>query len=694
MERDVEPYSAAVDLEEMSPVLGAVFRAAGQALAGAIIIRPTQYRYQTLIERAKELVNIAQQMEAAFLSALERRDLEAYNELKARQDVQLTRAGVRLQDIRIQSAQNGVTLAELQQTRAQLQVESYQEWIDAGLNEWEQSMIQSYETAGAARVMSAFFDAATQIAQAATTAATASFGAAAAVASAAVVSIMAAGRYMATGEAIMTETQAQVASVWASFERRKQEWELQKALAQQDVVIGSQQIMLANDQVQIARQERTIANMQSEHAETIANFLANKFTNVELYDWMSGILEGVYSFFLQQATAMAKLAENQLAFERHEIPAGIIQPDYWEPPSEEQLGPEEETKERRGLTGSARLFRDIYQLDQYRFDTEKRKLQLTKTMSLSQLAPAELQRFRETGLITFATPMELFDREFPGHYLRLIKRVRVSVVALIPPAAGIRATLTSPGVSRVVVGGDVFQTIPIRRDPELIALTSPQNATGLFELNPQSEMLLPFEGNGVDTLWEFRMPKASNPFDFSTIANVLLTIEYTALDSDVYRQQVLEEMDPKVRHDRAFSLRQHFPDLWYHLHNPEDDSNQVTTSFKTPRQLFPPNISNIKIENVLLYFSRKDSVKVEVDYLYFLSEDGNPPLGGAAESDDGLISTRKGNASSWTSILGRPPFGEWKLAFPPEMIKRFKDNQIEDVLFVISYSGELLAWPQ
>ena len=31
------------------------------------------------------------------------------------------------------------------------------------------------------------------------------------------------------------------------------------------------------------------------------------------YDWMSDILEGVYGFFLQQATSMAQLATSQLA---------------------------------------------------------------------------------------------------------------------------------------------------------------------------------------------------------------------------------------------------------------------------------------------------------------------------------------------------------------------------------------------
>lgn len=48
--------------------------------------------------------------------------------------------------------------------------------------------------------------------------------------------------------------------------------------------------------------------MQSDNAKEVVDFLTNKFTKADLYDWMSGILERAYSFFLQQETAMAQLA--------------------------------------------------------------------------------------------------------------------------------------------------------------------------------------------------------------------------------------------------------------------------------------------------------------------------------------------------------------------------------------------------
>jgi hypothetical protein len=626
-------------------------------------------------------------MEAALLSSLEKRDLEYYNLLKARQEVRLTRAGIRLQDVRVREAESGVDLAELQQERAQIQADAYQEWLEAGLNEWEQRMIDAYHKAANARTMAAFFDAGAQMAQASTTAATASVGAAAAASNATVVALMAMGRYMASAIAIQAETIAQTAAIYASYERRKQEWELQKSIAEQDIRIGAQQIKLAQDRVRVVGQERTIAIMQAEYAEDGAEFLANKFTNRDLYDWMSGILEGVYSFFLQQATATAQLAANQLAFERQEVPPPFIQADYWEAPSEDAIGGSMtgETPERRGLTGSARLLQDIHQLDQYAFETDQRKLQLTKTISLARLYPREFQQFRETGVLPFATSMELFDRDFPGHYLRLIKRVRTSVIALIPPTEGIKATLLNGGISRVVIGGYVFQTKRIPSTPQSVALTSPSNATGLFELETQSEMLFPFEGLGVDTSWEFRMPKAANRFDYNTIADVLITIEYTALNSYDYRQQVIRELDTSISAVRPFSFKNQFADAWYDLHNPDRTETPMTVRFHTRREDFPPNIEINKIDNrkLLLYFARHSGETFELEGTLTFTPGGEKK---SFQTVDGAISI---DMSTDTVA------GEWELTLlnTQQVKERFEKEEIEDILFVITYSGHTPEWP-
>lgn len=649
-------------LERPSPVEG------GASIAPR---QPTPYRFAVLIARAKELAQLAGQTEAAMLAALERRDAEALNLLQADQGLELARENVRLRDLGVTVAEDGVALASLQQDRAQISEDHFQELLAKPISFLE----------GASLVVGVL-------------------GSLAAAALAPVPAAASAGRagLGGAGRAFLGEA-GSVLGQFASFERRAEEWQLQLALAQQDVAIGAQQVTLARDQVAVAVQEQLIAALQAGHARATVNFLAGKFTGLELYEFMSEVLMAVYRSLLQQATTVAKLAQAQLAFERQEPVRSLIQSDYWEVPIDGAARPD-----RKGLTGSTRLLADIVELDQHAFLTDRRKLQLTRTLSLARLAPVEFERFRQSGVMIFPTPQEMFDRDFPGHYLRLIKRVRTSVVALVPPTEGIRATLSTPGFSRVVVGGGVggqaFRSVVVRRDPETVALSSLRDATGLFDLgvDSQPELLLPFEGGGVDTVWRLELPKVANPFDFKSIADVLFTLEYTALHSSDYRQQVIRALDPVLSADRPFSLRQEFPDLWYELHNHDQSSTPMTVRFTTSRADFPPNLDGLDIEHLVLYFARADGSSFEVSnaQLRFTPSGSQQPRGGVAGvAVDGVISTRRTNGETWHDITEGElaPYGTWELKLPTEMSDRFAAEEIDDILLDIAYSGRTPDWP-
>jgi hypothetical protein len=547
---------------------------------------PTDYSYQTLIDRAKQLVTLAQQAEGSYLAALEKADNEQYNDLRAKQDLRVANANVTLQGLMVTEANDGVALAQDQMDRAGIQIAHYNDLMTSDISSLEQQSIGFFQIQSmleAAAGVASFFDAGSLL----------EFG-------------------QSLGEfASAAGAQGQALSAQANLEEKQKDWQFQLDLSNEDSRIAVDQKQAASDHVNVVTQQQNIAITQAANAANMVNFLvAQKFTNAALYQWMSGVLAQVYSHFLLMATSVARMAQFQLAFERQEPPLTIIGSDYWQPPqntnpsaaSANAAGSGQIT-DTRGLTGSSRLLADIYQLDEYAFETNRRKLQVTKTISLAQLDPFAFQQFRTTGVLTFATPEAIFDADRPGDYLRLIQQVRTTVVALIPPTSGIRATLSNTGVSRTVVmtRGDFASTV-VRREPQQVALNSPSSSTGLSPLDAQASLLPPFQGLGVDTSWRFVLPRASNPFDFNSIADVQIAIDYTAMDSPLYRRKMIQTLGTDFSADRGYSFAQQFPDQWYALNNPDSLANSVSVSFQTVGADFPPNLANLTITQLLMFF--------------------------------------------------------------------------------------------
>ena len=708
MRRALDFYSGATDQTTGLPMIGVNGEL---VLPGARTARPTPYRYSALIERAKDLARTAQHLEGLLLAALERRDAEAYTLLQARQHTQTARETVRLNELQVRQAESRVTRAELQQQRAEIEQDHFLDLLEAGTLETElealtllQEAIEYQRTAAALSVVSAIASAAAATSYTVAAGLSWKEGDKAASMLGSAFGAVAGGVSTMSGfaqtQAAIASTQSQVASMRAGQQRMRQEWELRHRLTTQDVVIASQEIRIEEESVRIAEQQRTISELELDQAEQLVDFLSTKFTSVELYDWMIPILERAYSSVLQYGAATGRLGSAQLAYERQgEVPP---QPaaDYWQPPAEDGMGDGAVT-DRRGLTGAERLLQDLIELDQFAFETNRRKLQLSKTFSLSQLAPLELERLRTTGVATFVTSSEQYERDFPGNYLCLIKRVSASLVALVPPVEGIHATLTSSGISRVVVGPEVFQQIVVRREPQTIALTSPVNATGVFAFEAQPELANPFEFDGVDMTWEFSLPIPSNPFDYRSIADLLVTIDYTALNSYDYRQQVIRRIGREFVGDRAFSVRNDFPDAWWDLHNPDQTSTPLAVTLETGAADFPPTLDDVTIEHVAVVASvRGESPRGLTVRLRFAEsgDDGNPTTPTpwlVAAPVDGIASTRRGNAGAWFALLGKRPAGRWWLSLPDtEEVREWLENEdLLDVQLVLSFRGETPAWP-
>lgn len=611
------------------------------------MVLPSPYRYRVLIERARSHAAMAQQVEAAYLSALTAADAAAFGDLQAQQGMALARSSLTGHALRVQDAQIGADAAQVGRDKAQLEVDHLRK------------QLRSLSGLGAAM----------QIAKGGLS------------------GLKGGGWGMLAG----------AGAALGDLMQQRADLNYQISLATHDVRISDLQYQRSRRQVALAEFEQSHGELQFEHAQAVLDFLATKFTGTELFEWMSRVLGDVYAYFLQQATALAQLAQAQLGFERQDRSLAFIAADYWSEAGSDAAGTE--AVDRRGLTGSVRLLQDISRLDQFAFETDRRKLHLTQTLSLAEFAALELQQFRETGVLQFATPARLFDAGFPGHLLRLVKRVRVSLVALVPPVRGVRATLSTTGLSRVVVARDGFPQVVLARPPESIAFTAAADATGRFELEADDGMLLPFEGMGVDAVWRLELPRAANPFDFQQIADVLLTLDYTAIDSPEYRHKVVADLDRSTSGDRLFSLRNQFPDQWFDLVNAqtvEDPAQRMRVELPLRREDFPAHVQDLSLQHLSLLCVRKDGLREElaIESLALAGAGGRVESAGEVHTISGMASTRRPSGAPWLPFIGRDPVGTWALQLPdtPQVRRWFDEEQVEDLVLVTTVAAQTPAW--
>lgn len=681
MERAVDLYSAPTDVETDLPTLDED----GQiALSLQSNVRPTNHHYAVLIARAKELAQMAAQFESTLLSMLEKGDAEAYNEQRARQDSELARAQVRIHDLQVVKDQNSLRLAQLQRERTEVELEHWQSLLDEGLSGLESAYSDAVHFAAAEATMKALV-------------------AAGAAAIPSINTLLSSGKdaYQLLGIAETTllgvaEINSQLLSQQASWERRQQDWEHQRTLALVDVRISNQAITLAEIALRITQEQRRVAILGADYTAASLEFIRNKFTNVALYETASFWLEKTYRWFLSHATAIAQLARLELSFQLQDPSIPKIRSDYWEVPALTFGGASQDLK---GITGSARLLQDIYALDQHAFEKNKRKLNLTKMLSIAQIAPLELQQFRQTGVLHFATTLDMFDRDFPGDYMRLIKRVGV---ILDGTGSGINATLSCTGVSRVVAdrGPGQFDTVVLRRDPQRVALIKQDETTnifrGVFASDSQPELLQPFEGLGVETSWELRILRASNTIDLSKLADIRMVLDYTSLHSETYAARVMDELGRTVSYDRPFSFQREFPTEWTNVFkDPSAGAPALTARIGTNAEHFYKNLTNLRIEQVTIQFALSDgpAINIVLEQLR-LTPTGKGPVSGIGGTNNGVISSRLGNAD-FSALINQSPIGKWEISLPNTAQTRdwFKEQRITDIILIITYGGDLPAWP-
>jgi hypothetical protein len=195
---------------------------------------------------------------------------------------------------------------------------------------------------------------------------------------------------------------------------------------------------------------------------------------------------------------------------------------------------------RKGLLAGEALHLDVKRMEMAYLDNNKRELELTRHVSLRQLDPLALLTLRTNGTCQMAIPEWLYDRDCPGHYMRRIKSVAVTIPAVLGPYASLNCTLTllSSSIRRSSLlsdagdyarqGSEDARFIDYGGAVQSIVTSSGIGDSGMFETNLRDERFLPFEGAGAIGVWKLDLPKDYRSFDYATISDVVLHVRYTA----------------------------------------------------------------------------------------------------------------------------------------------------------------------
>jgi len=383
--------------------------------------------------------------------------------------------------------------------------------------------------------------------------------------------------FMAESFKTMAELDSYNASMNAklgSYSRREQEWNFQSNSAMGEINQVMKQLRGAQIREAIAQKEYQNHQTQMQQAEEIQNFLQGtelpvgsqgqyqKTTTVGLYLWMKGALQNLYANAFQLAFSTAKKAELALQHELGDTTLSYIQSNYMD-------GME-------GLLAGEKMLYDIKRMEMSYHNLNAREYEMTKQVSLLQIAPLSLIQLRATGTCLVTLLEELFDLDGPGHYFRRIKSVAVTIPCVTGPYTGVNCTLSlqnsSIRASSKIKGSGYTDAKNFSTNYgaiQAVVTSSAQADSGLFETNLHDERYLPFEYSGVISQWQLTLPAAIPQFDFDTITDVVLHIRYTAREGgEALKALAVTNLTNKIKNAatvgsvRLFSLRHEFPSDW------------------------------------------------------------------------------------------------------------------------------------
>ncbi|MDE5420604.1 Tc toxin subunit A [Ancylomarina sp. DW003] len=539
-------------------------RLAGISIADVMSMKdanPTEYRFQTLLQRALEICSEVKSLGSQLLSALEKGETEKISVLRASHEKALTELVTGIKEKSIEEAEVAIEQVKLQQENTQFRESYYRKKKKISGKEQQQLnfMDKAMKLQVASQALQTVAGALAQIPN--VTAGASGLGSP-------VFTIFAGGTALSqvvqmessskSIKASVSNHKGSKAGIIAGYERRKQDWTFQADVAKRELEQLKQQEVSAEIRKEIALLDQRNHEKQVEQTQESYDVLSSKFTNEQLYLWMAGEINTLYRSAFDMAYKMAKQAEGAYNYELcPNSPRLPLATDYF-------------NAQNKGLLAGEKLYMELKKMEADYLKDNKRKFELTKHVSLAMLDPQKILDLRSGGTCSIELPEVLFDLDHPGHFKRRIKSVSLTIPCVAGAYTSISADLSLINSSIVTnadreAEGAIFSP---KKKITKMATSSGVNDSGLFELNFSDARYLPFEGAGAASQWTLTMPNTIRQFDYNSINDVIMHINYTAEDAGnrvAVETALVENINKLVEGEilaSMFSLKAQYPEAW------------------------------------------------------------------------------------------------------------------------------------
>lgn len=482
------------------------------------------YRFSYLLQKAADFCNEVKSLGGQLLSAFEKTDAEELSLIRQLHEQNILKASRNLKKLQIEEAKQ--TLKSLEHAKKLIEIRLNDYESRAFISSQEQHTIDKtrvsegfmYAEQGL-NAVSGFMVAVPDLFVGAPTASGAVvFGGQklykAIQASASIVGII----------ATINRNQASMSATYASYQRRDEDRLLQIKTATEELNQNAVQILGAEIRIAITEKELENHDLQAEQSKEIFDWMKSKFTNHDLYSWMSGELRKLHRKAYVLAYDMAKLAQRAFEKELTGTNPQIIEFGNWD-------------SAKKGLLAGDRLSVQLKELESNYMKLNKREFELTKSISVKLLNPQALVNLIKDGTCNIELPEWIFNLEYEDEklYAMRLKSIAVSVPCITGPQTSTNVKLKM--LKSWIGWKDSDRPIPadLSNMPSIseeIITSSSVNDPAVFEMNLRDERYMPFENRGVVSNWVISLPN-QHEFDYSTISDLVLHIRYVAKGSNI-----------------------------------------------------------------------------------------------------------------------------------------------------------------